>query len=131
MQGDRGSTRTKLGRNARGSSRAQVRRVPHGARARGHEARAFTHNRLDWSDYYAPVVEAAIKLRCRSAVIVAKLSCSMVTGDPDFHAVKTAIALGGRGLVFIAFDLMFLDGKDLRTLTIEDRRAELRQLIPR
>jgi ATP-dependent DNA ligase len=33
------------------------------------EARAFTRNRLDWSDRYRPVVEAAGKLRCRSAVI--------------------------------------------------------------
>jgi hypothetical protein len=33
------------------------------------EARAFTRNRLDWSDRYRPIVEAASKLRCRSAVI--------------------------------------------------------------
>ena len=45
--------------------------------------------------------------------------------------MKTAIALRGRGLVFVAFDLMFLDGKDLRALPIEERRAELRRLIPR
>ena len=32
-------------------------------------ARAFTRNRLDWSDYYRPIVEAAGELRCRSAVI--------------------------------------------------------------
>ena len=95
------------------------------------KARAFTRNRLDWSDYYAPVVEAASKLRCRSAVIDGEVVVLDGDGRSDFHAVKTAISLGGRGLVFIAFDLMFLDGKDLRTLTIEDRRAELRQLIPR
>src|SRR5215472_5197275 len=40
-------------------------------------------------------------------------------------------SLRGRGLVFVAFDLMFLDGKDLQTLPIEERRAELRRLIPR
>ena len=34
------------------------------------------------------------------------------------------------GLVFVAFDLMFLDGKDLRALPIEERRAELRRPIP-
>jgi ATP-dependent DNA ligase len=45
--------------------------------------------------------------------------------------VKTAIGLRGRGLVFIAFDLMFLNGRDLRTAPIEERRAELRRLIPR
>jgi bifunctional non-homologous end joining protein LigD len=49
----------------------------------------------------------------------------------DFHAIKNAIALGGRGLVFIAFDLMFLDGRDLRAATLEERRTALRRLIPR
>jgi ATP-dependent DNA ligase len=32
-------------------------------------------------------------------------------------------------LVFVAFDLIFVDGKDLRSLPIEERRAELRRLI--
>jgi ATP-dependent DNA ligase len=35
------------------------------------------------------------------------------------------------GLVFIAFDLMFLDGKDLRTAPLEERLAALRRLIRR
>ena len=30
-----------------------------------------------------------------------------------FHAIKAAIALAGRELVFLVFDLMFLDCKDL------------------
>jgi ATP-dependent DNA ligase len=45
--------------------------------------------------------------------------------------VKAAIARRGRGQAFAAFDLMFLDGKDLRAQPIEERRAELRRLIPR
>jgi bifunctional non-homologous end joining protein LigD len=48
-------------------------------------------------------------------------------GRSDFGAVRTAVALRGRGLVFVAFDLTFLDGNDLRALPIEERRAELRQ----
>jgi hypothetical protein len=53
------------------------------------------------------------------------------SGRSDFGAVNTAISLRGRGLVFVAFDLMFLDGKDLRALAVQERRAELRRLIPR
>jgi len=94
-------------------------------------ARAFTRNRLDWSDRYPPIVEAAGKLRCRSAVIDGEVVVLDEAGRSDFGAVKTAIALRGRGLVFMAFDLMFLDGKDLRVLALEERRAELRRLIPR
>jgi bifunctional non-homologous end joining protein LigD len=96
----------------------------------GSEARAFTRNRFDWSDYYRPVVEAAGKLRCRSAVIDGEVVVLDDSGRSDFHAVKTAIGLGGRGLVFIAFDLLFLNGRDLRGIGLEDRRKELRRLIP-
>jgi bifunctional non-homologous end joining protein LigD len=32
-------------------------------------AQAFTRNRLDWSDRYRPIVEAAGKRGCKSAVI--------------------------------------------------------------
>ena len=92
---------------------------------------AFTRNRLDWSDRYRPIVEAAGKLRGKSAVIDGKIVVLDDTGRSDFGAVNTAISLRGRGLVFVAFDLMFLDGKDLRALPIEERRAELRRLIPR
>jgi ATP-dependent DNA ligase len=94
-------------------------------------ARAFTRNRLDWSDYYRPIVEAAGKLRVRSAVIDGEVVALDAEGRSDFHAIKTAIALRGRGLVFVAFDLIFLDGRDLRAVPLEERRAELRRLIPR
>jgi ATP-dependent DNA ligase len=47
-------------------------------------------------------------LRCRSAVIDGEVVEIDAAGRSDFHAVKSVIALGGRGLVFIAFDLLFL-----------------------
>jgi DNA ligase D-like protein (predicted ligase) len=95
------------------------------------EAQAFTRNRLDWSDRYRPIVDAAGKLRCRSAVIDGEVVAMDATGRSDFDAMRTAVALGGRSLVFVAFDLMFLNDKDHRTLPLEERRAELRRLIPR
>jgi bifunctional non-homologous end joining protein LigD len=45
--------------------------------------------------------------------------------------MQTAVAHRGPRARLVAFDLMFLDGKDSRPLPIEDRRAELRCLIPR
>jgi hypothetical protein len=53
------------------------------------EARAFTRNRLDWSD--RPIVKAAGKLRCRSAVIDGEVVVLDDAGRSDFSAVKTAI----------------------------------------
>jgi ATP-dependent DNA ligase len=95
------------------------------------EARAFTRNRLDWSDRYRPIVETAGKLRCRSAVIDGEVVAVDDSGRPDFDGMRTAVGLRGRGLVFVAFDLMYRDGKDLRALPLEERRAELRRLMPR
>jgi hypothetical protein len=86
-------------------------------------ARAFTRNRLDWSDRYRPIVEAAGKLHCRSAVIDGEMLAVDDAGRSDFDAMRTAIALRGRGLVFVAFDLMFLDGNDLRALPISTEPA--------
>ena len=34
-----------------------------------------------------------------------------------------------RGLVFMAFDLLYLDGEDLRREAVEARRARLRELL--
>ncbi len=78
-----------------------------------------------------PIVEAAAKLRCRSAVIDGEVVAVDDAGCSDFHAIKTAIALGGRGLVFIAFDLVFLNSADLRAVPVEEHRAALRGVIPR
>ena len=38
-------------------------------------------------------------------------------GRSDFESIRVAIGNLGKGLVFVAFDLPFLDGKDLRGFT--------------
>jgi ATP-dependent DNA ligase len=50
-------------------------------------------------------------------------------GRSDFHALKSAIAQAPERLVFYAFDLLALDGRDLRREPLLDRRTELVRLI--
>ena len=52
------------------------------------------------------------------------------TAAPISRRFRVAIGNRGKGLVFVAFDLPFLDGKDLRSAPLEERRALLRKLIP-
>jgi ATP-dependent DNA ligase len=66
-----------------------------------------------------------------NVAVMQLLAVLSLAGRSDFGQVKAGISLRGRGLVFMAFDLMFLDGKDLRALPVEERRAELRRMIPR
>ena len=96
----------------------------------GGTATAFTRNRNDWTHIYPGIVAAAAKLKCRSAIIDGEVIFPDAEGRSDFHAIRAAIGNRGRGLVFVAFDLPFLDGKDLRSAPLEERRALLRKLIP-
>lgn len=87
--------------------------------------------RLDWSDRYAGIVDEAKRLRCRSAVIDGEVVALDQEGKPDFEGLRAATRLRTSRLVYIAFDLLFIDGVDLRTAPIEERREELSLLIPR
>jgi bifunctional non-homologous end joining protein LigD len=50
-------------------------------------------------------------------------------GRSDFHALRAGIQSRPQDLVFIAFDLLHLNGQDLRGKRLEDRRARLRELL--
>jgi bifunctional non-homologous end joining protein LigD len=97
---------------------------------RGH-ARAFTRNGYDWSDSYRPIVTEAEKLRCTSALIDGEIVAAGGAGEGAFDSIRPAIARGGRGLVMVAFDLVYLDGEDIRSLPLQERRARLQRLLPK
>ena len=92
-------------------------------------ARAFTRNGHDWSPRYAPICRAAETLACRSAVFDGEMVVQDENGVSDFGLLKSAIAHEPERLVFIAFDLIHLDGRDLRGDPLVERRAKLRALI--
>jgi ATP-dependent DNA ligase len=50
-------------------------------------------------------------------------------GITDFYALRSAIYTAPHRLVFFAFDLLHLDGRDLRRTPLIERRAALRGLI--
>ena len=74
-------------------------------------------------------MEACRKLRCRSALIDGEIIVQDNNGISDFAALRKAIDREPDRLVMFAFDLLFLDGADLRREPLWHRREELRQLI--
>ena len=50
-------------------------------------------------------------------------------GLSDFAALRKAITRRGQDLYFVAFDLLHLNGHDLRDMALEDRRAILEGII--
>ena len=65
-------------------------------------------------------------LRVESAVLDGEIACVDDSGRPVFRDL-----LFRRRQVFIAFDLLYLNGKDLRTLPLIERKPALKKLLRR
>ena len=79
---------------------------------------------------YPNITKAAAKLDCRSAIIDGEVIVQNKNGASDFDALKSAIRWSPQSLVFCAFDLLHLNGKDLRERPLLERKAKLEELIP-
>jgi bifunctional non-homologous end joining protein LigD len=93
------------------------------------KARAFSRNGFDWTERYPRITKAAARLDCRSAIIDGEVIVQNDRGASDFEALKSAIRWRPQKLIFCAFDLLHLNGKDLRNSPLLDRRARLKELI--
>jgi bifunctional non-homologous end joining protein LigD len=96
----------------------------------GSAVRAYTRNGHDWTDRYSRVVAAAEQLACGTALIDGEMIVQDECGAADFRALRGAIEREPHRLVLFAFDLLFLNGRDLRQLPLIERKAKLRDLIP-
>lgn len=93
------------------------------------EARAFTRNGHDWTERYRPIVKAAERFAWENAIIDGELIVQDEQGRSDFHALKAAIHHERERLVFMAFDLIHLDGEDLRKQALSARRDALQRVL--
>src|SRR4051794_25535209 len=66
-------------------------------------------------------------LRVESVVLDGEICCLDESGRPTFRD----LLFRKRQCIFIAFDLLYLNGKDLRTLPLIERKAILNRLIRR
>jgi ATP-dependent DNA ligase len=90
----------------------------------------LTRTGLDWSDKYPSVVAALAKLPVKSAYLHGELCGIGDNGLPSFLQTQAA-SDGERGvrLVYYAFDLLRLDGRDIASLPLIERKALLEPLI--
>jgi len=94
------------------------------------KAHAYTRNGFDWTERYSRLTNAAAKLDCRSAIIDGEIIVQNELGVSDFDALKSAIRWQPQRLIFCAFDLLHLNGNDLRDRPLLERRAKLKELVP-
>jgi bifunctional non-homologous end joining protein LigD len=96
----------------------------------GGEAIVYTRSGLDWSARFPGLAAEAATLPCRSALIDGEAVVLDAHGVSQFPALVAAIERHSDEIAFYAFDLLALDGKDLRKTPLHQRQAALRKLIP-
>ncbi len=96
----------------------------------GVKTRLLSRNNLDCPAAFAPVADAVTELlRGRSAVLDGEICVADKDGLPDFGALQAYIKGGKGGLGYVVFDLLALDGEDLRPLPLAERKKRLKNLL--
>jgi bifunctional non-homologous end joining protein LigD len=97
----------------------------------GRETRVYTRRGHDWTDRFRPVAEAVGRLRARECVVDGEACVVDESGRPSFGALQEWLAgsAPGASIAYATFDLLWLDGRDLRREPIETRRELLEKLI--
>jgi ATP-dependent DNA ligase len=95
----------------------------------GKRVRLFTRNGYDWSDRYPLIVEAALRNRATSFVIDGEAVLLGVDGISDFNGLHSR--RHDDEVQLYAFDILALDGEDLRNLPLHLRKNNLARLLAR
>ncbi|WP_103333998.1 DNA ligase D [Pseudotabrizicola formosa] len=91
----------------------------------------LTRSGLDWTDRFGQTVPAALRdLKVQAALIDGELVVESGTGASDFSALQADLSEGRADrFVFYGFDLLHLNGHNLRHLALLQRKDMLEQLL--
>ena len=96
----------------------------------GGEARIYTRNGLDWSSKFPKLVEASAFLKVEQCLLDGEAVVFNKAGISDFPALVAALERKQtNAVVFVAFDVLHLDGEDLRSFSYEERKRRLRAVL--
>jgi bifunctional non-homologous end joining protein LigD len=93
-------------------------------------ARLITRSGLDWTDRFPDVAEAAAAIPARSAILDGEVVVLLPDGRTSFRALQLALKGESSGpMAYFVFDLLELNGQDLRRLPLIERKDLLADLL--
>src|SRR5688572_23667017 len=98
--------------------------------ARLHDGRATLSSRRgkDWTTKFPGVRAAVEQLPARNAILDGEVAVTAADGRTSFQALQNALGTGV-GTSYFIFDLLFIDGKDVTALPLEERKVMLAELL--
>jgi bifunctional non-homologous end joining protein LigD len=91
--------------------------------------KVFTRRGHDWTARFRKVANEAYLISARSAIIDGEIVAPAADGSTDFSVLQNQLRGKSDKIVMVAFDLLYLNGYDLRKLPLIERKALLNKLI--
>src|ERR1044072_5488061 len=93
--------------------------------------KVYSRTGLDWTEQFSSIASAARELKADSAVIDGEAVVYGAEGVPDFQQLRRELGKRKSPRVrYHAFDLLYLDGYDLRAATYLERKRLRQRLLP-
>ena len=99
------------------------------------KVRTFTRNGKDGDAYFPRLLAPPTWIDAREAIVDGEVVAVDDAGRPDFSLLQERLGTKGPaggaapGLVYQAFDLLYLDGRSLLRVPLEDRKRLLRSVL--
>jgi bifunctional non-homologous end joining protein LigD len=98
------------------------------ARLADGKVKVLTRKALDWTHKFKPVADAVAQLDADTALIDGEIVVEQ-DGVSNFSALQDALKTDKSNFVYYVFDLMYLDGANLRDKPLIERKAALQGLL--
>ncbi len=94
------------------------------------DVRMMSRNAKDWTDDFPSITRALARLAVESAWLDGEVVVVDAKGRSSFQALQNALSgAGATALTYFAFDLLYLDGVDLRGVALVERKRLLKELL--
>src|SRR3954471_3221100 len=93
------------------------------------EATVFTRRGHDWTHRFRKVTHDAFQVKAESAIIDGEVVAPADDGTTDFSVLQNELKGRSTKIVMVAFDLLYLNGRDLRAVPLFQRKELLRPII--
>jgi bifunctional non-homologous end joining protein LigD len=94
------------------------------------QARIVSRTHRDWTESFGVLARAAARLPVASAWLDGEAVVLDASGRSSFQALQNSLTEGQPGdFVYFVFDLLYLDGYDLRNVALVERKDLLEQVV--
>jgi bifunctional non-homologous end joining protein LigD len=91
--------------------------------------KVYTRRGNNWTNRFRKIADDAWHISARSAIIDGEVVVPAADGSTDFSVLQNELKGKSTRIVLVAFDLLYLNGYDLRKLPLMERKAHLKKLI--